>query len=147
MAGYKGHLRGGMATVGIVLIANPMGLSTLGFTDLLTLSISTMVGSLLPDIDHPQSVLGRRLPFISNPIHKCFGHRSITHSIFFLSATLLLPIAFDYTVLGIGLSLGTLSHILLDFLCMGSGVAFLYPVYKPRIQLFNHFKKKRRRKK
>lgn len=147
MASYKGHLRGGLLTVGIVLAASPAGISSLGITDILILSASTMAGSLLPDIDHPQSVIGRRLPITSGFLHKSVGHRSLTHSIFFLIATFLLPVLLDYPLIGIGLSLGTLSHILLDLLCIGSGVAFLYPIYKRRIQLINKRKKKYRRKK
>lgn len=147
MASYKGHLRGGLLTVGIVLAASPASISSLGITDIFVLSASTLVGSLLPDIDHPQSVIGRRLPITSGFLHKSFGHRSLTHSIFFLMATLMLPVLFNYPVIGIGLSLGTLSHILLDLLCIGSGVAFLYPVYKRRIQLINRSRKKSRRKK
>lgn len=46
-----------------------------------------VLGSLLPDIDHPQSYLGRRLTPLSVPIFKLFGHRGITHS--FLSLSIL----------------------------------------------------------
>jgi inner membrane protein len=48
-----------------------------------------LLGALLPDIDHPGSLLGRRCWFISYPLHRCFGHRSITHS---LLAVLLLAV-------------------------------------------------------
>ena len=150
MASYKGHLKGGLATgMGLLLFAESLGLSPLSFTGILQLSISCLAGSLLPDIDHPQSILGRRLPFISKPIHKCFGHRSFTHSIGFLCMVLFLPTVFNYPLIGVGLCAGTLSHIVLDFACIGSGVAFLYPIYKPRIYLFhkNNFRKKRKRRK
>ncbi|VEB43121.1 Inner membrane protein ydjM [Chromobacterium violaceum] len=40
-----------------------------------------LAGSLLPDIDHPKSWLGRRIPFLSRPISYLFGHRGITHSL------------------------------------------------------------------
>ena len=40
-----------------------------------------LLGALLPDIDHPGSILGRRCSFISRTLHNWFGHRSITHSI------------------------------------------------------------------
>lgn len=150
MASYKGHLKGGIATgIGLLLFAESLGLSPLSFTGILELSISCLVGSLLPDIDHPNSILGRRLPFISKPIHKYFGHRGLTHSICFLCITLFLPTAFNYPFIGVGLCVGTLSHIILDFICVGSGVALFYPMYKPRIYLFhkNKFRKGRKHRK
>ncbi|WP_056938432.1 metal-dependent hydrolase [Ligilactobacillus hayakitensis] len=39
------------------------------------------IGSLLPDIDHPQSYLGRRHKIVSNVTNKAMGHRGITHSL------------------------------------------------------------------
>lgn len=86
------------------------------------------LGSLLPDIDHPQSYLGRRLRILSVPINKLFGHRGFTHSIFF---TLLLGIAtapwwaVNPLFFG-GLLLGYSSHLLAD-MTTPSGVPLLYP--------------------
>ena len=40
-----------------------------------------MLFSLMPDIDLPISKVGRPLFFISVPLEKRFGHRTITHSI------------------------------------------------------------------
>lgn len=46
------------------------------------------IGSLIPDIDEPNSLLGRKLKFLSYPINIFFGHRTITHNILiFLSLT------------------------------------------------------------
>ena len=39
------------------------------------------VGSLLPDIDHPSSYLGKRHKMVSGVTNKAFGHRGITHSL------------------------------------------------------------------
>ena len=39
-----------------------------------------VAGSLLPDIDHPQSWVGRRSRPISTAIASAFGHRGVTHS-------------------------------------------------------------------
>jgi inner membrane protein len=38
-------------------------------------------GALLPDIDHPQSWVGRRARLISQPLAALIGHRGFTHSI------------------------------------------------------------------
>ena len=72
-------------------------------------------GSLLPDIDHPSSWLGRRLPFISYPISAVFGHRGITHSLlaivgmaYLLSGKILIPDVLT------ALIVGYLSHLFGD---------------------------------
>lgn len=35
---------------------------------------------MFPDIDHPQSKLGKRLPYLSRPLNFLFRHRGIVHS-------------------------------------------------------------------
>lgn len=42
---------------------------------------AALLTSLLPDIDHPKSVLGQRLRWLSVPISRAFGHRGFTHSL------------------------------------------------------------------
>ncbi|MBI2548380.1 metal-dependent hydrolase [Candidatus Woesearchaeota archaeon] len=82
------------------------------------------LGALLPDIDHPGSLLGKRVKLVG----WLFSHRGIWHS-------LLLPAA----ILGLGwfffpwflypsmaLSLGIVSHLLLDGLTP-RGVRLFYP--------------------
>lgn len=148
MASYKGHLKGGIvASAAAIFCAFKFHMTPTHITDLFILMGSTLLGSLLPDIDHPQSVLGRRLQIISVPLHRQFGHRSLTHSIFFLLGAFLIPYYFGLDALAWGLSVGIFSHILLDLLCVGSGVAFLYPLYKHRIHLIHTSSFKKRRKK
>lgn len=71
--------------------------------------ILTMVGSILPDIDHPVSKLGRHNPFIRH-----FTHRGFSHSI--LGCALL---ASPFLLLGNGeflpVFVGAVSHVLSDF--------------------------------
>jgi len=38
-------------------------------------------GAILPDIDHPRSVIGKMFAFISIPLERRYGHRTITHSL------------------------------------------------------------------
>lgn len=150
MAGYKGHLRGGMVTVGILILFLAPSLSIARTPlNIILLSISILLGSLLPDIDHPQSILGRHVLFLSKPIHRNFGHRTLTHSLFFIFALVLTISLFGFGVFAFGLGVGMLSHVILDLFWPGSsGVAFLYPFYKRRIDLMPniHTKKKKRRK-
>lgn len=89
-------------------------------------AVLVLAGALLPDIDHPQSWLGRRLPFLSRPIAAIFGHRGITHS--------LLAVALGVWLLGSesggvwisALAVGYLSHLAADGLTP-QGVPLLWP--------------------
>ncbi len=82
-------------------------------------------GALLPDIDHPQSAIGRVFFFLSYPLNRLFGHRAFIHSL-----VLWLPI----TLLGFFLwspfgwiGLGAISHAVID--CWNlSGVSLLQPI-------------------
>jgi len=50
--------------------------------------------SLLPDIDHPESTIGRVFRPVSKSIQQKYGHRTVTHSLFaiFTISIILLPI-------------------------------------------------------
>jgi len=48
------------------------------------------VASLLPDVDLPPAKIGRLFWFISVPLERRFGHRTITHSALGLAAVALL---------------------------------------------------------
>lgn len=95
-----------------------------------------MLGSLLPDIDHPQSYIGRRLWILSAPINKLFGHRGFTHSI--LSLTILGIVTAPWWLVNPlffgGFLLGYFSHLLGD-MCTISGVPLFYP-NKKRYRFF-----------
>lgn len=94
-----------------------------------------IVGSMLPDIDHPASAFGRRMRPVSDLISAIFGHRGITHSLIAVVAVLLgAAIAFRYVrwhagfsvPFLIGLAAGYLSHLAGDFFT-NSGVPLLWP--------------------
>ncbi|MEX6340531.1 metal-dependent hydrolase [Staphylococcus arlettae] len=85
-----------------------------------------IISSLLPDICHAQSKIGRRFKFISIIIRLLFGHRTFTHSILFVSiiAALLYMIQTPNYYL-ITIICGLLSHVILDMLTP-RGVKLLY---------------------
>ena len=100
---------------------------------------ASVIGSLLADIDHPKSTIGRLFRWLSKPINKIFGRRTITHSILSV-LLLLLPTAIFYlqenTYLAnifLGLTVGHVSHLLLDLLNL-KGITLFYPS-KKRISL------------
>lgn len=74
------------------------------------------IGSIIPDIDEPNSILGRKLKFLSYPINIFFGHRTITHNLILFSIFSIFSIFFyiqKYNYL-FALSVGILIHILQD---------------------------------
>lgn len=106
----------------------------------------TIFACLIPDVDHPQSWLGRKIKFISIPISRFFGHRSITHSIFaiFLCIYLLnnsyLIMFCPYDMLQ-AFIIGYISHIIADCLTP-SGVPLLWPcLLRLRIPIIRTHKK------
>jgi inner membrane protein len=94
--------------------------------------IGTFIGAILPDIDEPNSYIGKRLKFVSK-ILKFFKlkHRTYTHSLFFPLLIFLLgkihPVFYF-------ISFGVFMHIIGDFLTNG-GVPLFYPLYKKKLFL------------
>ena len=62
-----------------------------------------ILGSVLPDIDSPNSYIGRVLPYASIPIERQWGHRTITHSLLCL--------------LGLSVIIWPLAHLANPVLC------------------------------
>ncbi|AZL53698.1 metal-dependent hydrolase [Aliarcobacter skirrowii] len=52
--------------------------------------IFVAIGSIIPDIDEPNSILGRKFIVSSTTINIFFGHRTITHNLLLFSITLVL---------------------------------------------------------
>jgi inner membrane protein len=104
-------------------------------------ALAASVLSLLPDIDHPESLAGRVFPPAAKYLQRKYGHRTITHSLFavLVISVLLLPVIFfsPPSMGGDGggwsnglyaaLLLAYASHIFID-LFNRSGVRLLAPV-------------------
>lgn len=93
-----------------------------------TIVVLAVIASLLPDICHTQSKIGRKIRIISFFIRLLFGHRTFTHSILFI------------VIIGLGLYViqtpqyyfvtiitGLISHVILDLLTP-KGVKLFYPI-------------------
>lgn len=116
---YKTHAAGGFAA-GLIITGNPL------------LGAIAMVSALLPDIESPDSFIGRKLPVISHLNKLVFGHRQAFHSLvgsltFFLVSMLIvkgfhLPTQYAYAAL-----IGYVSHLVLDSF-NPAGVPWLWPL-------------------
>jgi len=110
-------------------------------------ALTASLFALLPDIDHPESMIGRLLPSVSKSIQRKYGHRTVTHSLFAIltMSLVLLPVilipkvifapsggagAFGlgwYTTFYAAALLAFSSHIFID-LFNKSGVRLLAPL-------------------
>lgn len=115
--------------------------------------MGSAVGALIPDIDHPSSVISRKVPLVSMlykmvaavdklickllGINYVMGHRGITHSIVPITALLGLLLFFgkelQLYMLLLGLIVGCYSHVAFDML-NPSGVPILLPFSKKRFR-------------
>jgi len=96
------------------------------FYDLSPFSATVLlISSILPDIDHSSSILGRIFKAVSFKVEERFTHRSITHSLLLFSMISLF--AFPFDCLKIPIIFGYGSHLFLDMLNI-SGIKLLYPL-------------------
>ncbi len=93
------------------------------------------VGAVAPDIDEPNSYIGRRLGFLSWPISNIFGHRGFTHSLLGTAAFCLLTVVVlvefveAANLWALALGVGYASHQLADYFT-NSGIPVLWPSKK-----------------
>ncbi|WHZ59093.1 metal-dependent hydrolase [Metabacillus hrfriensis] len=93
-----------------------------------------IIGSILPDIDEPNSYISRRSFSIYKVINSKYGHQGITHSLFIWLIFSIFSLSIFHNFFGLGLSLGYLFHILGDLFSV-SGVPLLMPFGAKKIQL------------
>jgi inner membrane protein len=96
--------------------------------ELLLAGALVLTGAILPDIDHPQSRVGRALPFLSYPITLLLGHRGITHSLIMVVVLLILATTYEYEWL-FWLTFGYLMHLVGDYLT-DSGIPAFWPMQR-----------------
>lgn len=91
------------------------------------------VGSLFPDIDHPDSTISRKCRLLSNVVSLFIkSHRTYTHDL-----ALILPIAIllstHYPII-LGFFFGYIGHLIMDLLTV-SGLPFFYLFQKKSIHI------------
>jgi inner membrane protein len=123
------HITGGIVFTGLFcsffsinIFANPVFIGV------------TILGSLLPDIDHTKSWIGKSVYPIAKWLSRNYGHRTITHSIFFLIGIFLISLFIeknfreDYSISTI-IFFSILSHLIFDMVTL-AGIPLFYPFYK-----------------
>lgn len=122
---YKTHIAGGvLLTLSLSSLLQPSSL-----TEVALLYGCTVIGSLLPDIDHPNSKINKYNP-IALLISKFVKHRTLTHSLLWMGIVSLIGVVLKFdTQAIIGLNIGILSHLILDMMTV-SGVPLFYPYKK-----------------
>jgi|GEM_PF-4776271 len=96
--------------------------------------------SIMPDIDHPNSKMGKRFRFTLIPyiLYYIIGHRTITHSLFLLLPMLTAAFYFNNLWLTAFVA-GYCLHILGDYIA-DEGIVFFWPVTPKRYHAFLTFK-------
>ena len=95
---------------------------------------ATLFGSLLPDIDHTKSWIGKAFYPLAKWLSVNYGHRTITHSVFFLVGLCIISLFVekvfrnDFSVTII-LFFSVLSHLIFDMVTL-QGIPLFYPFYK-----------------
>jgi|SRR3989344_4759365 len=87
-----------------------------------------LLGSFLPDIDHPQSKLGSKIKWVG----WLSQHRGFWHTPFAMLAVSSIVIVLTQVKMGVGFGIGYASHIILDTLTI-KGVMLFYPFTRKRI--------------
>ncbi len=96
--------------------------------------VFTIIMSVLPDIDHSKSLIGKSFKPLATYIDRKFGHRTITHSLLFLGFISILSYflerlfsdSHDYSLI---LFFAVFSHFLLDMVTI-QGIPLFYPFYR-----------------
>jgi len=122
-----------MTARGHILLASAVAGSAMYLLDLqpdLYFLTGLVLGAVLPDIDEPQSFIGRKFYFLAFLL-RAFGleHRTFSHSILFslIFFAPVLLVTYPYNVFLLGIGLGIILHCIGDMLTISGLRYFLYP--------------------
>lgn len=123
------HIAGGLAFTGIF-----SSFFDINIFENFTFLFVAIFSSLLPDIDHTRSYLGKLFYPIAKWIDKKHGHRTITHSLLFLFGItfftgIIESIFFNSNTITLITFFGVLSHLILDMVTV-QGIPLFYPFYR-----------------
>lgn len=87
------------------------------------------LGSIIPDVDEPNSLIGRKMKFLSYPINIFFGHRTITHNLLLFSILGIFLFIQGYKYF-LAINIGILLHILQDSITYQGIKNGLFPIQR-----------------
>jgi inner membrane protein len=105
------------------------------FSEFAIFYTAVLFGSILPDIDEPESYIGRKL-FVLSSIFKFVGvkHRTFTH--FLITPILIFSSSFifsgDIAVIIQGIALGVFYHTIGDMITVSGIKGYLYPLWSDK---------------
>lgn len=136
---YTIHFAGAiMATAVTMFVADTVGIAVPPLP--IFVYAGAVAGGLLPDIDTPDSAVGKCVRPIARFLKRKIGHRTFTHSLLFCALAYPIGTILWRPQFGVGIAIGILSHIILDMLTPGTyGVALFYPFKKGRVTILLTF--------
>jgi len=144
---YRTHQIGGICAglvVGFNLLPAPYDIKSA--SAIAVVVVASTIGSIIPDIDEPNSIAGRKIWLISKIIKKVFGHRMITHTPFFVVAMAVGfyflggkyfsqdPYYYWYSKFVFGFLVGYISHFIMDSMTP-TGIMYLWPFSRNRYSI------------
>lgn len=93
------------------------------------------LASVLPDIDAPKSIVGKKLWPISSLINLLFGHRGLMHTVYPPIIALMAAVILGYSTIGMAFIIGYGLHLTADMVTI-QGVMPLFPLSKARASGF-----------
>ncbi len=134
----KHHLIGGTVT-GACLATSAILAGDANYLIVGGAVLTTILGSLFPDLDSSTSKLGSKMKITSTIINKLFGHRGFLHSpLFIVFMMWLLNRIFvtnniqEYSLLWQGFAFGMMNHLICDMMTKG-GIPILYPFSRVKV--------------
>lgn len=88
------------------------------------------IGSVIPDIDEPSSIIGRKVKPFAYVINIFFGHRTITHNLLFFGITLCILLYIQKYQYILALNIGIVLHILQDSITYQGIRNGLFPIQR-----------------
>lgn len=124
---YKTHITGGvLLTLTTIPLLENLNVNPNKLGDVALLFGCAIIGSMFPDVDHPNSKFNKYNPF-AILICKLVKHRTLTHSLLWMVIVSFIGFILKVNAWAIlGLNIGMLSHLLLDML-NPTGVPLFYP--------------------
>ncbi len=123
------HVAGGLVFTGF--FASLWNINIFQSVDTL---VFASIASLLPDIDHTKSLIGKAFYPLAKWLDRNYGHRTITHSLLFISLLSFISFTIEkyfsdsYTYSTI-LFFSVFSHYVLDMITV-QGIPLFYPFYR-----------------